>query len=180
MNLYSNVVLTVIAALLAVIAFRPAPQPVAVVSSPAVEASRTIDVNIVGVSKKLPVDFTELKAAPLDVNFAGGPLPVSVAGGPLAVTIAGVNKEIPVVVTGAPRQEKPLEVKLVSTSSDLPVVVKNVELPVFVRNQAASAPVLRGPIDVNIATVGGYRTGSKLEVSLDVPYDGLPVQVRNR
>jgi len=145
--LYSNIVSTVIAALLAVIAFRLTP-PAAM--------SRAMDVNIVGSTKSLPitVDFAELRKTPL---------PVSVGAAPLPVTIAGASTDLPVIVTAAAKPSKPMEVKIVGASEALPVTVTN---------KIEAGLKVGGPIDVNIASVG-YSTiyDGKLLVYLKDPLD---------
>lgn len=166
MNLYSNIVLTVIAGLLAVIAFRPADAPVPqMVQAP---LPRVIDVNIVGASKILPVDFEPLRERPLAVNFSGRTLPVSFGEDPLRVTLANTAplpvsiadtlREIPVVMKEDRKQKEPLAVKLVGVERDVPVFVRTGSLPVKVLNPPppAASTVPAGVLDVNISQINGY------------------------
>lgn len=168
MHLYSNIVLTAIAALLAVIAFRPAETPAPqIVQAP---LPKVIDVNIVGASKTLPVDLDPLRSRPLAVSFVGKALPVSLGENPLRVTVMNPRplavsifdsvRALPVVLKeGAnPVPKAPLEVKIVGVEEDLPVTLRNAFLPVTVQNRELNVTVLnqlREPLDINISHING-------------------------
>lgn len=181
---YSNVMLTVIAALLGVIAFRIAPLPM---------ASGPMQVTVVGATKSLPVtfdsaelrkaplpvtvDFAELRKTPLAVTLPAGPLPVAIAGAPLKVTLG--TDPLPVTLGKAPVPVSfgaaPLPVIIAGTSQNIPVAVMATPTPkapleVKVVN-ADDRPVrLSGPVDVNIVQVAGDRVpafnGGRLEVKV--------------
>jgi hypothetical protein len=145
-DLYNKIMLTLIAACLVALviqnqsARRPEPT-----------RAGALDVNIVGVTRDLPVAIQSQKSD-------AGPKT------PLEVTIVGTTKELPVAIQKSDDTQKtPLEVKIVGATAELPVTVQN--------QKGFEFPT--GPIDINIKSIGGdtlNRVGSQVV---------LPVGVRN-
>lgn len=122
-TLYTNILLSVIAALLGVIAYR---------------------------------------GGGTTVVSAGGPT------GPLDVNIVSTAKDLPVMISGATKTAPtgPLEVKLVGSTFDLPVVVKN--QPEKIVSPAVNP---KGVLDVNIVSLGGdalRRVGAQIVLPVGV------------
>jgi hypothetical protein len=152
---YANVMLTIIAALLGILAFR--------IGQKSTDAASVhiLDVNIVSASKSLPVsiDSATSQGVPLEVKIVGtskvvlsNPAKGGAPLGSLDVRLIGSAGSLPVVVMNppepAPQPKGPLDVNLVSTA---------INLPVFVLNPTPPASQTTNPIDINIVGIAGYR-----------------------